>query len=64
MNMVLASGPPGGRGPEFVIPSETRRVAADDLLLYSLEIGGPDRPLGGGLAPDHGAASRAQRPRR
>ena len=41
MNMVLAHGPPGGARPEFVIPSETRRVAADDLLLYSLEIGGP-----------------------
>ena len=41
MNMVLADGPPGGARPEFVIPSETRRVAADDLLLYSLEIGGP-----------------------
>ena len=41
MNMVLAHGPPGGARPEFVIPSETRRVAPDDLLLYSLEIGGP-----------------------
>jgi Xaa-Pro aminopeptidase len=41
MNMVLAAGPRGGARPEFVIPSETRRVAADDLLLYSLEIGGP-----------------------
>ena len=41
MNMVLAPGPPGGARPEFVIPSETRRVAEDDLLLYSLEIGGP-----------------------
>jgi Xaa-Pro aminopeptidase len=41
MNMVLAAGPPGGARPEFVIPSETRRVGADDLLLYSLEIGGP-----------------------
>jgi len=41
MNMVLAHGPPGGARPEFVIPSETRRVEADDLLLYSLEIGGP-----------------------
>ena len=41
MNMVLADGPPGGARPEFVIPSETRRVAPDDLLLYSLEIGGP-----------------------
>jgi Xaa-Pro dipeptidase len=41
MNMVLAKGPPGGARPEFVIPSETRRVSPDDLLLYSLEIGGP-----------------------
>jgi Xaa-Pro dipeptidase len=41
MNMVLAHGPPGGARPEFVIPSETRRVSPDDLLLYSLEIGGP-----------------------
>jgi Xaa-Pro aminopeptidase len=41
MNMVLAHGPSGGARPEFVIPSETRRVAPDDLLLYSLEIGGP-----------------------
>jgi Xaa-Pro aminopeptidase len=41
MNMVLAHGPPGGARPEFVIPSETRKVGAEDLLLYSLEIGGP-----------------------
>jgi Xaa-Pro aminopeptidase len=41
MNMVLAEGPPGAARPEFVIPSETRKVSADDLLLYSLEIGGP-----------------------
>jgi Xaa-Pro dipeptidase len=41
MNMVLADGPSGGARPEFVIPSETRRVNPDDLLLYSLEIGGP-----------------------
>src|SRR5436190_13000677 len=41
MNMVLAQGPRGGARPEFVIPSETRRVTPDDLLLYSLEIGGP-----------------------
>jgi Xaa-Pro aminopeptidase len=41
MNMVLAHGPRGGARPEFVIPSETRRVSPDDLLLYSLEIGGP-----------------------
>ncbi len=41
MNMVLAHGPPGAARPEFVIPSETRRVEPDDLLLYSLEIAGP-----------------------
>ncbi len=41
MNMVLAHGPSGGARPEFVIPSETRKVGEDDLLLYSLEIGGP-----------------------
>jgi Xaa-Pro aminopeptidase len=41
MNMVLAHGPPGGARPEFVIPSETRAVDPDDLLLYSLEIAGP-----------------------
>jgi Xaa-Pro dipeptidase len=57
MNMVLAAGPPGGARPEFVIPSETRRVAPDDLLLYSLEIGGPSghwaevsRPIMAGAA--------------
>jgi Xaa-Pro aminopeptidase len=41
MNMVLAHGPPGGARPEFVIPSETRAVEPNDLLLYSLEIAGP-----------------------
>ncbi len=41
MNMVLAHGPTGGARPEFVIPSETREVTPEDLLLYSLEIGGP-----------------------
>ncbi len=41
MNMVLAHGPAGGARPEFVIPSETRAVEPDDLLLYSLEIAGP-----------------------
>jgi len=41
MNMVLAHGAPGGARPEFVIPSETRAVEPDDLLLYSLEIAGP-----------------------
>jgi Xaa-Pro dipeptidase len=40
MNMVL-SGERGRSLPEFKIPSETRRVEADDLLLYSLEIAGP-----------------------
>jgi Xaa-Pro aminopeptidase len=41
MNMVLAPGGAGAARPEFVIPSETRRVEPDDLLLYSLEIAGP-----------------------
>ena len=40
MNMVL-SGPKGAAGPEFTIPSETRAVEPDDMLLYSLEIAGP-----------------------
>ena len=40
MNMVL-SGERGRSLPEFKIPSETRRVREDDLLLYSLEIAGP-----------------------
>ena len=40
MNMVL-SGERGRSLPEFKIASETRRVAPDDLLLYSLEIAGP-----------------------
>jgi Xaa-Pro aminopeptidase len=41
MNMVLAPGAAGAARPEFVIPSETRPVEPDDLLLYSLEIAGP-----------------------
>jgi Xaa-Pro aminopeptidase len=40
MNMVL-SGPKGSSRPEFTIPSETRGVEPDDMLLYSLEIAGP-----------------------
>ena len=40
MNMVL-SGTGGEANPEFKIPSETRPVEPDDLLLYSLEIAGP-----------------------
>ncbi len=40
MNMVL-SGTGGRAHPEFKIPSVTRRVEPDDLLLYSLEIAGP-----------------------
>jgi Xaa-Pro aminopeptidase len=40
MNMVL-SGAAGRSLPEFKIPSQTRRVQPDDLLLYSLEIAGP-----------------------
>ena len=41
MNMVL-SGQDGSAGPEFKIPSETRRVKPDDLLLYSLEVAGSE----------------------
>ena len=62
MNMVLAEGPSGAARPEFVIPSETRKVAPDDLLLYSLEIGGPSghwaevsRPIMAG-EPSHATA--------
>ena len=40
MNMVL-SGPHGDAGPEFKHPDPERPVAADDLLLYSVEIAGP-----------------------
>ncbi len=40
MNMVL-SGRHGTAGPEFKHPDPTRPVAADDLLLYSIEIAGP-----------------------
>jgi Xaa-Pro dipeptidase len=54
MNMVL-SGTSGRAHPEFKIPSESRVVEPDDLLLYSLEIAGPgghwvevSRPLIGG----------------
>ncbi len=63
MNMVLAEGPPGAARPEFVIPSETRKVSPDDLLLYSLEIGGPSghwaevsRPIMAG-EPSHATAA-------
>ena len=63
MNMVLAAGASGSARPEFVIPSETRRVQEDDLLLYSLEIAGP-----GATGPRcHGRScgpSRAERPPR
>ncbi|GBD84227.1 xaa-Pro dipeptidase [bacterium BMS3Abin02] len=57
MNMVL-SGRHGTAGPEFKHPDPSRPVAADDLLLYSIEIAGPSgywaefaRPIcAGGLA--------------
>ncbi|HZT44658.1 MAG TPA: M24 family metallopeptidase [Gaiellaceae bacterium] len=37
MDMVL-TGENGAAGPEFKHPSHTRRIGADDLLLYGLEI--------------------------
>ena len=62
MNMVLAAGASGSARPEFVIPSETRPVEEDDLLLYSLEIAGPRRPLGRGVTADHaGGAEHGDR---
>lgn len=41
MNMVL-SGAHGSAFPEFRFPDDSGPVAADDLLLYSLEVAGPD----------------------
>ncbi len=40
MDMVL-TGSGGGAGPEFKFPDHSRPIAADDLLLYGLEIAGP-----------------------
>ena len=40
MDMVL-SGPAGACTPEFRIPDPDAPIAADDLLLYSLEVAGP-----------------------
>ena len=40
MDMILA-GEGGGAGPEFKFPSASRRIGANDLLLYGLEIAGP-----------------------
>lgn len=40
MDMVL-SGPAGAATPEFQIPDPNRRIAAEDMLLYSLEVAGP-----------------------
>ena len=58
MNMVL-SGRDGSAGPEFKHPNPVRKVDADDLLLYSVEIAGPSgywaefaRPISqSGLSP-------------
>jgi Xaa-Pro dipeptidase len=40
MDMILG-GPEGAAYPEFKFPSAERRVDADDLLLYGLEVAGP-----------------------
>jgi Xaa-Pro aminopeptidase len=40
MDMVL-TGQGGSAGPEFRFPDHERRVDADDLLLYGLEVAGP-----------------------
>lgn len=40
MDMVL-SGPAGAATPEFQIPDPSRKIAAQDMLLYSLEVAGP-----------------------
>ncbi len=40
MDMILG-GPEGGAWPEFKFPSAERRIGADDLLLYGLEVAGP-----------------------
>ncbi len=59
MDMVLW-GTAGSATPEFQIPDPQRRIGADDLLLYSLEVAGPgghwvefSRPLTrGSVNPD------------
>ncbi len=54
MDMVL-TGPAGAALPEMRLPDEKRRIAEDDMLVYGLEIAGPDgfwvefsRPMCGG----------------
>jgi len=54
MDMVL-TGPAGAALPEMRLPDEKRRIAEDDLLVYGLEVAGPDgfwvefsRPMCGG----------------
>ena len=54
MDMVL-TGPQGAALPEMRLPDEKRRIAEDDMLVYGLEIAGPDgfwvefsRPMCGG----------------
>ena len=41
MDMILG-GPDGAAYPEFKFPSGERRLERDDLLLYGLEVAGPD----------------------
>ena len=40
MDMVL-TGPGGAALPEMRLPDERRRIAADDMLIYGLEVAGP-----------------------
>jgi Xaa-Pro aminopeptidase len=58
MDMVL-TGPDGAALPEMRLPDEKRRIAEDDMLIYGLEIAGPDghwvefsRPMCGGEPSD------------
>jgi Xaa-Pro aminopeptidase len=58
MDMVL-TGPNGAALPEMRLPDEQRRIAADDMLIYGLEVAGPgghwvevSRPICGGEPSD------------
>jgi Xaa-Pro aminopeptidase len=58
MDMVL-TGPNGAALPEMRLPDETRRIERDDMLIYGLEIAGPQghwvefsRPICGGEPSD------------
>ena len=58
MDMVL-TGPNGAALPEMRLPDERRRIAADDMLIYGLEVAGPgghwvevSRPICGGEPSD------------